>query len=155
MTVSQDCGSKESYLDIPNLSNCLVSPLTPNWHTKNTLLTLQCILKRAKKRLNLLKALRGQSWGASPQTIIYSFRTYTIRPIMEYGAALFAHATYRTCCILGRRVFTIYKYMTHKYGDRYLKYWIIRNTFITIVLLKLVIHIWLIDTWHPNMVIGI
>ena len=30
------------------------------------------IVTRAKKRLNLLKALRGQSWGASPDTILYS-----------------------------------------------------------------------------------
>ena len=48
------------------------------------------IVKRAKKRLNLLKALRGQLWGASPLTILYSYRSY-IRPILEYGAVLFAH----------------------------------------------------------------
>ena len=53
---------------------------------------IEDIVTRAKKRLNLLKALRGQSWGASPQTILYSYRTY-IRPILEYGAVLFAHTS--------------------------------------------------------------
>ena len=48
------------------------------------------IVTRAKKRLNLLKALRGQSWGASPQTIIYSYRTY-VRPLLEYSCILFSH----------------------------------------------------------------
>ena len=82
-------------------------------------------------------------------------------------------------CILGRRVFSIYKYMTHKYGERYLKYWIIINTFIPELatciwlintpcpgILKYCIIIntcipelgtcfWLINTWRPNMAIGI
>ena len=44
-----------------------------------------------QKRLNLLKALRGQSWGASPETLMYSFRTY-IRPLLEYSCILFAHS---------------------------------------------------------------
>ena len=47
---------------------------------------------RAKSRLNLLKALRGQTWGASPETLLYSYRTY-IRPILEYGCILFSHAS--------------------------------------------------------------
>ena len=45
----------------------------------------------ATKRLNLLKALRGQSWGASPETLLYSYRTY-VRPILEYGSILFCHS---------------------------------------------------------------
>ena len=49
------------------------------------------IMTRAKKRLNLLKALRGQSWGASPETLLYSYRTY-IRPLLEYSCILFAHS---------------------------------------------------------------
>ena len=49
------------------------------------------IVKRAKKRNNLLKALRGQSWGASPETILYSYRTY-VRPLLEYSCILFAYA---------------------------------------------------------------
>ena len=48
-------------------------------------------MTRAKKRLNLLKALRGQSWGASPETLLYSYRTY-IRPLLEYSCILFAHS---------------------------------------------------------------
>ena len=49
------------------------------------------IVSRAKKRLNLLKALRGQTWGASPETLLYTYRTF-IRPILEYGCILFSHA---------------------------------------------------------------
>ena len=44
-----------------------------------------------KKRLNLLKALRGQSWGAHPSTLIYTYKTY-VRPLLEYGSILFAHS---------------------------------------------------------------
>ena len=49
-------------------------------------------MTRARKRLNLLKALRGQSWGASPQTLLYTYRTY-VRPLLEYGCILFAYAS--------------------------------------------------------------
>ena len=49
------------------------------------------IVSRCKKRLNLLKAVRGKDWGASPETIIYSYKAY-ILPILEYGAILFAFA---------------------------------------------------------------
>lgn len=52
---------------------------------------IEDIVSRSKKRLNLLKALRGQTWGASPETILYSYRTF-VRPILEYGCILFAHA---------------------------------------------------------------
>ena len=48
-------------------------------------------MTRAKRRLNLLKALRGQTWGASPETILYSYRTF-VRPLLEYGSILFAHS---------------------------------------------------------------
>ena len=50
------------------------------------------IVSRSKKRLNLLKALRGQTWGASPETILYSYRTY-VRPILEYGSILFSNTS--------------------------------------------------------------
>ena len=53
---------------------------------------IQDIVTRAQRRLNLLKALRGQSWGASPETILYSYRTF-IRPLLEYGSILFAYAS--------------------------------------------------------------
>ena len=49
------------------------------------------IVTRAKKRLNLLRALRGQSWGASPETLLYSYRTY-VRPLLEYSCILFAYS---------------------------------------------------------------
>ena len=49
------------------------------------------IYERCMKRLNLLKAICGNSWGANTETIIYTYRTF-IRPIMEYSAVLFAHA---------------------------------------------------------------
>ena len=37
----------------------------------------------------MLKALRGQTWGASPETLLYSYRTY-IRPLLEYSCILFS-----------------------------------------------------------------
>ena len=48
------------------------------------------IVSRCKKRLNLLKAIAGQNWGASPETILYTYRSF-IRPILEYSSILFAH----------------------------------------------------------------
>ena len=51
---------------------------------------IEDIVTRANKRLNLLKAIRGQEWGASPATILYTFRTY-VRPLLEYGGILFSH----------------------------------------------------------------
>ena len=51
---------------------------------------IENIATRAKKRLNLLKAIRGQGWGASPQTILYTYRTY-VRPLLEYGCILYSN----------------------------------------------------------------
>ena len=49
------------------------------------------IVSKCKKRLNLLKALCGQNWGASPETILYTYKSF-IRPILEYSCILFAYA---------------------------------------------------------------
>ena len=49
------------------------------------------ISTRCRKRLNLIKAIRGQEWGANPKTLLYTYKTY-IRPVLEYGCILFAHA---------------------------------------------------------------
>ena len=49
------------------------------------------IVKRSKKKLNLLKALRGRTWGANPETLLHSYRSY-IRPLLEYSCILFANA---------------------------------------------------------------
>ena len=51
---------------------------------------IEDIVKRSKKRLNLLKALRGKSWGANPDTLLYTYKSY-IRPILEYESLLFAN----------------------------------------------------------------
>ena len=51
---------------------------------------IEDIVTRANKRLNLLKAIRGQKWGASPETLLYTYRTY-VRPILEYGCVLYSH----------------------------------------------------------------
>ena len=51
---------------------------------------IEDIVSRCKKRLNLLKAIRGTTWGAHPSTILYSYKVF-IRPILEYGSILFAH----------------------------------------------------------------
>ena len=50
---------------------------------------IEIITKKCQKRLNLLKAIRGRNWGASPETIMYTYKAY-IRPILEYGCTLFA-----------------------------------------------------------------
>ena len=52
---------------------------------------IQSVYEKCMNRLNLLKALCGHSWGANAETIMYTYRTF-IRPIIEYGAVLFAHA---------------------------------------------------------------
>ena len=52
---------------------------------------IEDIVSRCNKRLNLLKALRGQTWGAHPSTILYTYEVF-IRPILEYGSILFAHS---------------------------------------------------------------
>ena len=52
---------------------------------------IEDIVSRCKKRLNLLKALRGKSWGAHPSTLMYTYKVF-IRPLLEYGCILFAHS---------------------------------------------------------------
>ena len=51
---------------------------------------IEDVHNRCLNRLNLLKALCGKSWGANPEIILYTYRTF-IRPIMEYGCPLFAY----------------------------------------------------------------
>ena len=51
---------------------------------------IENIVSRCKKRLNLIKALRGTGWGAHPKTLIYTYKVF-IRPLLEYGCILFAH----------------------------------------------------------------
>ena len=41
-------------------------------------------IKSASKRINLLKRLRGQSWGANAKTLLTFYKCY-IRPILETG----------------------------------------------------------------------
>ena len=40
------------------------------------------VVSRCKKRLNLLKAVRGKDWGASPETILSTYKAF-VRPIIE------------------------------------------------------------------------
>ena len=51
------------------------------------------IVNRCRKRLNLLKAIRGKTWGASPLIIMQTYKSF-IRPVLEYSCVLFAHAEY-------------------------------------------------------------
>ena len=53
---------------------------------------IQDIAQRARKRLNLLKAIRGQKWGAKSEILLYTYRSF-IRPLLEYSCILFAHAS--------------------------------------------------------------
>ena len=41
--------------------------------------------------MNLLKAIRGKEWGASPKTLLYTYKSY-VRPILEYSSILFAYS---------------------------------------------------------------
>ena len=41
--------------------------------------------------MNLLKAIKGKEWGASPETLLYTYKSF-IRPINEYGSVLFAYS---------------------------------------------------------------
>ena len=50
------------------------------------------IVQRARKRLNLLKAIRGTHWGANSEVILYTYRTF-VRPLFDYSCILFAHAS--------------------------------------------------------------
>ena len=52
---------------------------------------IQSTYEQCMTRLNLLKTLCGKSWGADAETIMYTYRTF-IRPKIEYGVVLFAHA---------------------------------------------------------------
>ena len=52
---------------------------------------IEDIVSRCRKRLNMLKAVRGTNWGADRNTIIYTYKGF-IRPLLEYGCVLFAHA---------------------------------------------------------------
>ena len=52
---------------------------------------IEDIVKRSKNKLNHLKGLRGRTWGANPETILHSYRSY-IRPLLEYSCILFANA---------------------------------------------------------------
>ena len=48
------------------------------------------LVSKCRKRLNLLKALCGKSWGAHPSTILLTYKVF-IRPLIEYGSPLLAH----------------------------------------------------------------
>ena len=52
---------------------------------------IEDIVARCKKRLNLVKALRGKDWGAHPTTLLYTYKVF-IRPVLEYASILFAHS---------------------------------------------------------------
>ena len=45
------------------------------------------LTNRAYSRLNLLKLLKGTTWGAKPYTILRAYKGF-IRPILEYGAII-------------------------------------------------------------------
>ena len=49
------------------------------------------ITNRCQKRLNLLKAIRGREWGASPETIMFTYKRF-VRQVLGYGSVFLAHA---------------------------------------------------------------
>jgi len=59
--------------------------LTWNTHIKY-------IVEKCKRRLNLMRAVSGYTWGASKKSLITIYRTL-IRPVLEYGDIAFATAS--------------------------------------------------------------
>jgi hypothetical protein len=55
--------------------------------------TLQCRAKAAKamQRINLMKRLRGKTWGSSPATLLRLYKQY-VRPVLETGFAVTSRA---------------------------------------------------------------
>jgi len=47
------------------------------------------IQKKVLTRINLLKMLRGRTWGANTHTLLNLYKSY-IRPVIEYGSVLTA-----------------------------------------------------------------
>jgi len=46
---------------------------------------------KAVQRVNLMRMLRGQTWGASKRTLLHLYKQY-VRPVLEYGAVCSADA---------------------------------------------------------------
>ena len=38
----------------------------------------------------MMKAVRGQDWGASLETLLYTYKSF-VRPVMDYSCVVFAH----------------------------------------------------------------
>ena len=56
---------------------------------------------KAAKRLNLMRALSGQDWGASQQTLLNLYKQY-IRPVLETGSVCTAEACTSVVAVLQR-----------------------------------------------------
>ena len=44
---------------------------------------------KCNKRINMMKALRGNEWGTSPETLMYTYKCF-IRPLIDYSCVVFA-----------------------------------------------------------------
>ena len=60
------------------------SKLTFKEHIKEV--KIKCL-----KRINMLKAIRGNSWGTSPETLIFTYKSF-VRPIIDYSCVVYAHS---------------------------------------------------------------
>ena len=49
-------------------------------------------VKKAHRRLNLLKLLSGTDWGCKPKTLMRLYKSY-VRPVMEYGSIVMLSAS--------------------------------------------------------------
>src|SRR6218665_1096789 len=60
----------------------------PNFYS---ILFLFNFIEKCKKRLNLLRAIRGYGWGACKKTLLTIYRTL-IRSILDYGDVAYSSA---------------------------------------------------------------
>ena len=49
------------------------------------------VVGRCKQRLNLMRCISGNSWGANKTSLLHIYRA-TIRPIIDYGSAAYNSA---------------------------------------------------------------
>src|ERR1700733_679094 len=61
-----------------------------NWNSH-----IEYIIEKCKKRLNLMRAVSGNSWGASKKSMLTIYKAL-IRPILDYGDVAYASASKTT-----------------------------------------------------------
>lgn len=89
-------------------------------------MTSHCRLKRgaAARKLNLMRTVSGQNWGASERILLKLYKQY-VRPVLEYGSVVTAEASPSALKLLGLverralRIITQSPVMGTRIGDLY------------------------------------